>query len=62
MIWLEAYIQICRDIPQDLVIVGKMDDGVINDANNMSALVDGYENRIVFTGYVDDVTVQRYVV
>ena len=58
---IEAYKMICKDIPQDLVIIGKK-DGFINGVNNISALIDGYEDRIIFTGYVDDVTLQQYVV
>lgn len=58
---IEAYKMICQDIPQDLVIIGKK-DGFINGVNNISVLIDGYEDRIIFTGYVDDVTLQQYVV
>ena len=57
---IKAYKMICQAIPQDLVIVGKK-DGFINGVNNISALVEGYEDRIVFTGYVDDSTLQQYV-
>lgn len=58
---IEAYKMICKAISQDLVIVGRK-DGFINGVNDISALIDGYEDRIVFTGYVDDVTLQQYVV
>lgn len=58
---IEAYKLVCSEIRQDLVIVGKK-DGFINGLNNISELIKGYEDRIVFTGYVDDDTLKQYVV
>ena len=43
------------------MIVGKK-DGFINGLNNISELIKGYEDRIVFTGYVDDDALKQYVV
>lgn len=58
---IEAYKLVCSEIRQDLVIVGKK-DGFINGLTNISELIKGYEDRIVFTGYVDDDTLKQYVV
>lgn len=58
---IEAYKFVCSEVRQDLVIVGKK-DGFINGLNNISELIKGYEDRIVFTGYVDDDTLKQYVV
>ena len=58
---VEAYKSVCNEIEEDLLIVGKK-EGFINGINNISELIRGYEDRIIFTGYVDDETLKQYVV
>ena len=56
-----AYKMVADEIKQDLVLIGKK-DGFITGDNNISELINGYENRIVFTGYVPDKLLMQYVV
>lgn len=58
---IEAYKLVCNEIKEDLLIIGKK-EGFINGIDNISELIKGYENRIVFTGYVDDTMLKQYVI
>lgn len=58
---IEAYKMVSHEIEQDLVIIGKR-DGFINGINNIASLIEGYEERIIFTGYIDDEVLKQYVV
>lgn len=58
---IEAYKMVSEKIEQDLVIVGKR-AGFINGIDNIAGLIEGYEDRIIFTGYVDDEKLKQYVV
>ena len=42
------------------MIVGKK-DGFITGIDNIKTEITGFEDRIIFTGYVDDDTLQQYV-
>ncbi|SFT54198.1 Glycosyltransferase involved in cell wall bisynthesis [Selenomonas sp. GACV-9] len=57
---IEAYKTIIDDVEQDLILVGKK-DGFITGADNIAEIIKGYENRIIFTGYVSDDLLMQYV-
>ena len=58
---IEAYKLASLKLEQDLIIVGKK-DGFINGENSISDLIKGFEDRIIFTGYVSDDKLMQYVV
>lgn len=57
---IEAYKLASPNIKQDLILVGKK-EGFINGENSISELIKGFENRIIFTGYVSDEELMQYV-
>ena len=57
---IEAYKLVSDDIKQDLILIGKK-DGFITGDNNIAEIIKGYENRIIFTGYVSDDLLMQYV-
>lgn len=58
---IEAYKLASPQLKQDLILVGKK-EGFINGENSISELIKGYENRIIFTGYLSDEKLMQYVV
>jgi glycosyltransferase involved in cell wall biosynthesis len=58
---INAYRLVKNRIKQKLVLVGKK-DGFITGIDNINTLIKGLEDRIIFTGYLDDKTLQYYVV
>ena len=57
---IEAYKLASPHIKQDLILVGKK-EGFINGENSISELIKGFEDRIIFTGYVSDEALMQYV-
>lgn len=57
---IEAYKLASMHIKQDLILVGKK-EGFINGENSISELIKGFEDRIIFTGYVSDEELMQYV-
>lgn len=57
---IEAYKMASPQIEQDLIIVGKK-DGFINGEDSILDFIRGFENRILFTGYVSDDELMQYV-
>lgn len=57
---IEAYKLASPQLKQDLILVGKK-EGFINGENSISELIKGFENRIIFTGYVSDEKLMQYV-
>ena len=57
---IEAYKLASPNIKQDLILVGKK-EGFINGENSISELIKGFEDRIIFTGYVSDEALMQYV-
>lgn len=57
---IEAYKLASPNIKQDLILVGKK-EGFINGENSISKLIKGFEDRIIFTGYVSDEELMQYV-
>ena len=55
---LEAFKLVYRQIPQDLLIVGRK-EGFITGDNDVQSMVDEFEGRVAFTGYVDDAVLKR---
>ena len=56
---LQAFAQIADQIPHNLVIVGKKEGFIIGD-NQALAYPSSLEERILFTGYIDDVQLRQY--
>lgn len=57
---LIAYKKVSEHLNCDLLLVGKK-DGFITGEDNIIALREGIEDRVHFTGYVDDVILRQYV-
>ena len=57
---IEAYKLASPQLKQDLILVGKK-EGFINGENSISEFIKGFENRIIFTGYVSDEKLMQYV-
>lgn len=57
---INAYKNVAGEIKQDLVLIGKR-DGFITGDNNICAEIEGYEDRIIFTGYVPDKMLRQYI-
>ena len=57
---IEAYKIVAGDIEQDLILVGKK-DGFITGVDSIEEAIIGYEERIIFTGYVSDESLIQYV-
>lgn len=57
---IKAYRLIKDRMNRKLVLVGKK-AGFITGIDNINALIEGLEDRIIFTGYLDDKTLQYYV-
>ena len=57
---IEAYKLASPQLKQDLILVGKK-EGFINGENSISELIKGFEDRIIFTGYVSDEKLMQYV-
>ncbi len=56
---LQAFAQIADQIPHNLVIVGKKEGFIIGDSQAL-AYPSGLEERILFTGYIDDEQLRQY--
>ena len=56
-----AYKKAERDLREDLILVGKK-DGFIGGEDGIEDLLQGFEDRIRFTGYVSDTDLQQYIV
>lgn len=56
---LQAYEKIASQIPHNLVIVGKKEGFIISDTQAL-AYPSGLEERILFTGYINDETLRQY--
>ncbi len=59
IILIKAFSEVKDKIEQDLIIVGKK-DGFITGDNKLSEFVNSNEDRIIFTGYVEDNVLKRY--
>lgn len=57
---IEAYKLASPNIKQDLILVGKK-EGFLNGENSIEELIKGFEDRIIFTGYVSDEELMQYV-
>ena len=57
---IEAYKLASPHIKQDLILVGKK-EGFINGEDSISELLKGFEERIIFTGYISDEDLMQYV-
>lgn len=57
---IRAYRLVASQLKEKLVIVGKK-DGFITGIDNIKTEITGFEDRIIFTGYVDDDILQQYV-
>lgn len=57
---LQAFRLIKYKVPQKLILVGKK-EGFLTGMNNITELIKGMENRVIFTGYMSDTDLQQYV-
>ena len=55
---LEAFELVYRQIPQDLLIVGRK-EGFITGDTDVQLMIDRFGGRVAFTGYVDDAVLKR---
>lgn len=58
---LQAFRLIINKIPHDLIIVGKK-DGFITGDHQVIAMAEKFEDRVYFTGHVDDAMLRQYFV
>ena len=56
---IKAFSEVKDKIEQDLIIVGKK-DGFITGDNKLSKFVNNNEDRIIFTGYIEDNLLKQY--
>lgn len=57
---IAAYKLASSQLKQDLILVGKK-EGFINGEDSIFELIKGFENRIIFTGYVSDEKLMQYI-
>lgn len=57
---VQAFTRICDEIPHKLIIVGKK-EGFLTSDNTIERYAEVINDRILFTGYVDDYELQQYV-
>lgn len=57
---IRAFQHIADRVPYDLILVGRK-EGFLTGDDTIGSLVDGWEDRIRFTGWVEDATLQQYV-
>ena len=58
---IEAYRRVSDEVRHDLVLIGKK-EGFITGINNIVDRIKGLEDRIHFTGYVEDDVLKQYVI